>query len=253
MSKTTAEQTFEALSHVSLNSVSFANNDRLAAKNQSLLLLSLQLSKLPRQFHFQICSDERLEHYLAVVPQVQDSQLENVSFLVFKVVSSFRGRIPCCILFISSFKPSFTLPLCIFSANFLEIWSMGLALYTYFKFLWIVRLPCNKSNKFPDCQSFIQRSSAFNVLSFEGFWRERLGIIMIAFISEANHYSKHREVLMSRLCIVYRLWMLEVKTSFSFCKQLLFVDKKHIFFKFFVTIPSPLVLYIIAFVGYRCN
>ena len=54
--------------------------------------------------------------------------------------------------------------------------------FTHFKFLWIVRLFWSNSNRSPDCQSSILRSSAFrwsfHLLSFEGFCRSKLGIII---------------------------------------------------------------------------
>ena len=98
----TTWKTFEALSPNSSKSVSFANHQHLSLMDQSLLQFSLQLSELFQKLHFQIWSDEHLEHHLAWVQEYLSSlsHLENVSYLVstlslnskekFQVAYSFK-------------------------------------------------------------------------------------------------------------------------------------------------------------------
>ena len=77
-------------------------------------------------------------------------------------------------------------------------------------------------------------------------------MLSLLFSTEVKHHSKHWEVFMSRLRIVYQLCLLEVK-DVSLPISNFFVDKGYNFFKFFVTRSSPRVLYTFILVDSKWN
>ena len=104
-----------------------------------------------------------------------------------EMVSWFKGRVLWSMLTVRSFNGPLTFSFCISSTKFLEVLATVFHAFADFKFLWIVRLSWSNSNGLLDCQSSILHRSAFrwsfDWLSFEGFWRSKLGIIITAFIT----------------------------------------------------------------------